>query len=309
MNLENIYKTQLWQDLSKNLAFESKFHEITKSAKWYTDEKNIIYSIEDDKLVVKYQSNVHNRELDCQIMTSAVYEFLFDRDGNLIVSEKKGTLRSNYGSDIFSSNGGALDTTYTCDVYEPDGIELSYQRYYDTYDLNKEQFDVYKDGFFGALNNAYNPNLVYYVNVSAIPKPGIIGENGKYYRDFRSISDLGIVDRISCLCQKDGLLGNYKHELFFNTFLSQQAAYRPELIHVIRESPFALYDDKNQMQFNPIFARLGLNRDNYKIEARKRFLAELKEERVRLEQADINAKYDLMIGKLEEELKSQKGTK
>lgn len=309
MNLEDLYKTQLWQDLNRNLAFENKFHEVLKKAKWYANEKDIVFSVKDDVLIVRYQSRIQNRDLDCQIMSDAVYEFSFDKENKLLVNEKYGTLRSNYGHDIFESDGGVLDTTYTCNVYDPDGIELSYQRYSDTYILNKEQFNVYKEGFFSALDNAYNPNLVYYVNLSVIPKPGIIGENGKYYRDYRSINDLGIVDRISCLCGKDGMLSDLKHELYFNSFLSQQSAYQPELIHVISGYPFASIDDKNKMHFNPIFAKLGLGNDNYKIEARKRFLAELKEERLRLEQRDIDAKYDLMIGRLEEELSNEKGTK
>ena len=114
--------------------------------------KSIISNLEDYtkevdvKITKDYKLNKDSKELT-------------KNKSNLVVNELSGSLRSNYGYDFDTTVGGVLDTSYTCETFDKDGIELAYQSYSDSYEVNEKQFFVYQAGFMKAIESAYNPNL------------------------------------------------------------------------------------------------------------------------------------------------------
>lgn len=299
--MEEIYETEVWKNLDKNVLFRSKFEEILKKCMYYAEKNNVGISIKGNKLIITYYSRLMNRETDCQFIRNAKYEFSLDFDNNLIINEMIGSLRSNFGYDFVSSNGGELSTFYSCEVYDEDGIELSYQGYSDTYDINEPQFNAYKNGFLPAIETAYNPNLASFANVTGVYlHANIIGESGKFTRQIRSKNDLGVVINTSCQFDRTGKVINPKEEYYFNTFMSHQSLLNPGRISIARNFPFATLGDDHVMHFSKIYSDLTM--DNYKEKANAKFLNELlkeKDENGRHIPKEISDTYDLIIEKLE----------
>lgn len=302
--MEEIYESEVWKNLEKNELFRNKFEETLSKCMFYTDSNSINMKIVDRKLVLSYHSRVINRDNNCQLVRDTKYEFFLDKEDNLIVNEMSGIMRSDYGYDFDNAKGGILDTSYVCDVYDKDGVELSYQSYSDTYDINESQFRAYKNGFLPVIESAYNPNLVSLVNSSsASVRASIMGGSAKLIRQVRSKDNLGIVVNTSCEYDKKGMVVNPKEEFYFNTFLSKRPTLNPSRISFTRNFPFATVDENKVMHFNEIYMNSGLTPKNYVEVANDRFLKELIEERElngRHAPKDVIEKYDLMIKKLEE---------
>ena len=313
MNIEELYETDLWQRLTKNTIFFDKFNEVINRCNYYAREADIKLNINDNKIIVSYNIPIRERELNCQTNSEVYFEFFLDEEDNLIINEKSGTMRSNYGYDFANSEGGVLDTHYSCSAFDPEGIELAYQGYNDTIKLDKDSFDTFKEGYFSAINDAFNPNLDRYANkVGVYPKANVIGSNSRFIRQIRSKDNLGIVICSNCQFDNTGKVINSKEEYFFNTFLSQQSAMRPEMISHVREYPFAYIDDEFKMRFTNTYRESGLNRDNYEEVAKERFLRELLEDQQTLGRhapKEVQDKYNLMINRLQRSVRNEKGMK
>lgn len=299
--MEEIYETETWKNLNKNVLFKSKYEEIIKRCMYYAEKDNISVVVKDNKLVITYYSRLMNRETDCQFVRNAKYEFFLNHDNNLIVNEMVGSLRSDFGYDFVNSNGGELSTYYSCEVYDEDGIELAYQGYSDSYDVNAPQFDAYKNGFLPAIESAYNPNLVSFANATGpFLHANIPGDSGRFVRQIRSKNDLGVVVNMSCEFDRKGQVINPKEEYYFNTFITHQATLNPGRISITRHFPFATVGEDHVMHFSNLYQ--GLTVDNYKEKANMKFLDELvkeKDENGRHIPREISDTYDLMIEKLE----------
>ena len=310
--MNDIRNTEIWQKLVQNPAFANIFDKIY--GRYYQDTGfyNLNYSIEDNKLILHYKSNVRNREYNCQSFSEGLYEFFLDEENNLVINELSGTLSSNYGYTLNDTDGGVLDTSYSTEVYDKDGIELAFQSYHDEHNLDKESFNTFKDGFMGAIKRAFNPNLERYANSTGVyPVASVVGVNAKFYRNIRSKDNLGIVCSSSCGFNEKGGVQDTKEEYYFNTFLNKQSTYTPEKIHVIRFHPFASIDENNHMHFDETFTSVGLTDKNYEQVAKERFLKELvaeKKNQERYSPRETLDKYDLMIEKMENELKSNERT-
>ena len=301
--MEEIYDTEIWKNLEKNTFFSSKYNEIMKQCLFYADDRETKIYVSDNKLIITYRSKVINREDNCQFIKESKHEFFIDKNDNLIVNELSGRLRSNYGYDLINSDGGVLDTYYSCQAYDTDGIELAYQSYSDTYNVNKTDFEVYLKGFLPVIEGTCNPNLVTYANTTGLYlHPVIIGNNSRFVRQIRSKDDLGIVVSSKCSFDENGKVDNSKEEYYFNTFISNDSTSYPERISFTRDYPFATLDENHVMQFSDLYTNVGLTSNNYQDVANERFLKELlseKEEKGRHAPKEIIDKYDMMIKKLE----------
>ena len=307
MSIEEVYESELWQELIKNRAFNTKFFEVYRRAQYYVEEKDLTLEIKDGKLMLSYITPILEHEYDCQCTSAMRYEFSVNDDGNLLLDEKFGTIRSDFGYDFMDSKGGMVDTQYSCSLYDPDGIELASQSYVDSYALKHYELESCKNDFPTKIETAYNPNLIYFNDYKDLfPKPGVIGETAQYIRRTRSKNELGIVDSVRCAYNKDATLRNFKHELFFNTFLTHQVTFQPELISVVEEDPFAIVDEKGNMHITRRHAAYGLTNDNYQEKATIRFLNELIRDREQLSKEEIEARYDLMISRLEAAIKTKR---
>lgn len=299
MSIEEIYESELFKELLKNRAFSSKFYEVMRRATYYVKEENLNINIVKDKLIVSYSTPIQERELNCQCLSEVRYEFSVNSNGNLYLDEKFGTIRSNYGYDFLESKGGMVDTEYSCSMYEPDGVELAFQSYSDSYTIKPYAFETVKKEFATMINTAYNPNLVYFNEYDEFyPKPGIIGDLPRYIRRTRSKYGLGIVDSIECIYNNEATLSDFRHELYYNTFIEHQGTFYPESISVIVGDPFAVIDQNGITHINRRHLAQGLTNENYREKANERFIKELQNDRSHLKTEDIEARYDLMICKL-----------
>lgn len=309
--MEKIEKTAIWKKLMANPQFEERYNNILKRAREsVNNESDINIEASLDKLTVQYTEPIKNRELDCQYQTYKYFEFYFDSDDNMIVNKASGTIRSQYGYGFNRSNGGVITTEYSCNVFDADGIELAKQHYADEYELNREEFDIQKDGISGAVHGVYNPHLEETANLTGIyNKPTVIGVNAQFFRQIRSKNDLGIVNKQSC--QFDSKIGgaiNQKEELFFNTFVCKQNTYTPELIHTIYGHPFGVFDKSDgHLDIDQSFEEYGVTTNNYKEVAKVRFLKELQAIKAQHLDQKTASKYDMLISKIEAET-MDKGT-
>lgn len=301
--MEELYETEVWKNLEKNAKFGSVIEDIDAKCLYYADKDHINKVIKDDKLIITYRSKLMNRDLNCQYIRYTKYEVFLDEDSNLIVNEMNGTLRSNYGYDFENTSGGVLDTNYSCEVYDEDGIELAYQAYSDSYDINKPQFSAYKNGLLKVIESAYNPDLASYANsTGSFLCASVLGNSPRFVRQIRSKDNLGIVVNVSCQFDKEGKVVNPKEEYYFNTFLSSKTMVDPEKISFTRSFPFATVDKDNVMHFNKVYTNSGLTQKNYKDVGKARFLRELIEGKEHINKhvpKDVIKKYDLMIQKLD----------
>ncbi len=300
MNIEEVYKSRLWQDLMKNNAFNSKFFEVMRRAKYYVREEDLKLNIEDDKLIISYSTPIQELQED-ECISDMRYEFSIDKDGNLILDEKFGTITTN--NDESYLIGGTVDTQYTCSLYDADGIEMSNQTYSDCYNIKSYEIKYIKDHFSQYMQTAYNPSLIYYVNSlkEYAPKPGILGDVPKYIRREREKDTLGLVNSVECEFLPNADFSYKKHLLYFNTFSTHQLTFQPEAICVESGDPFAIVDEKGNVTLNRRHAiKYRLNLDNYKQRANDIFLDELKQDREQLSIDDIEARYDFIIGILED---------
>ena len=298
--MDEIYETEVWKKLEKHALFKSKFDEIMAKCAYFVNKKDINVEIAGNKLVISYHSDVRNRELNCQFVRDTKYELYIDQNNGLIVNEYSGSLRSNYGYDFDNTVGGVLDTHYSYEGYDEDGIELLYQAYRDSIDVNKEKFDSYKNGFLNAVLDDYNPNLdspnnnMYLCALS-------IGNDAMYTRQKRTKNNLGIVVNSACRFDKLGKVIEPKEEYYFNTFITGNKALNPFKISFTRNYPFATVDDKKAMHFNELYTNSGLTSLNYREVADERFLKELVEERElngKHVSKDVIDKYDVIIDRL-----------
>lgn len=303
MEMEEVYASNAWKKLNKYEEFSVKFNEILKRCREKANE-DIKIDVEDERIIVSYKTPISDREFNCQQKVEARYEFYISND-NLIIDEKLGKLRTNYGYDFENNNGGIIETYYSHTSYDYDGVELTYQAYSDSYAINKRTFDEFKDRYFATISRSFNPYLDNYVNSKDLPKPEMIGNNGRYVRRIRSLDNLGIVESVNCQYDRRGTIENIKEEYFFNTFLTRSRV-NPERISIINGYPFATVDDKRQITFSKVFTDLGLNKNNYKEVARDRFIRELKDEE---KKASDTSKYDMMINKLENKSKYKERTR
>ena len=310
--MEEIYNTVIWKDLEKNAFFCSKYNEIINQSLFYANDRETKIYVNDNKLIIAFRSKVINRENNCQFIKEAKYELFLDKNDNLIINELSGTLRSNYGYDLKNSDGGVLDTHYSCEVYDQDGVELAYQTYSDTYNINQNDFGIYCEGFLPVIEGTCNPNLVSYANSSGIfLHPIIVGDNARFTRQIRSKDNLGIVILSKCGFDKLGKVDSPKEEYYFNTFISNNVSTHPECISITRGYPFDTIDENHAMKFNELYTNSGLTPNNYQDVANDRFLKELqagKNEEGRHVPKEILDKYDLMIEKLENRNKTLKRT-
>ena len=321
MNIEELYETELWNKLNKNNAFYSKFNEVIKRCRYYVREEDVKLNIKDEKLVVSYKQPLRERENNCQCTSEVYFEFFLD-DDNLIINKISGEMRSNLGYDFSNSSGGVLDTSYSCEVYDPDGIELAYQGYMDSINLESDTFNVFKEGFSGALNSAFNPNLDQFANVTGVyPKSTVLGTNPWFVREIRSKDNLGIVEFSKCQFDETGKVINQQEKYFINTFYAEQSAMHPETICYMRDYPLAIIDENHQLHFNEIYKNISVGEDedhglrltseNYKEVVKYRFLKELQDEKERIGRhapKDVIDKYDLMIERLEQSMKKEERT-
>ncbi len=311
MRVEELYETALWQQLSKNGAFLNKFNEVINRCNYYVRSDDIKISIKDGRLVASYITPIRERELNCEEKSEVYFDFYIDEEENLVINEKSGTLRSNYGFDFINTVGGVLDTHYSCNVFDPDGIELAYQGYNDTISVDKKTFDVFKDGFSGAIDTPFNPKLDRYANsMGAYLKADVIGSNPRYFRQIRSKDNLGIVICNVCQFDQTGKVINPSETYYFNSFMSEQSAMRPEMINYSRSYPMAVIDEKG-MHFSSTYTDSGLTQENYKEVAKTRFLKELQEEQQMLGRhvpKEVEDKYDLMIDRMQKSIDKGKGT-
>ncbi len=299
MNIDDILETELFKKLSENNAFVTKFYEVTKRIEHFSGE-NAIFSIDNDILSVGYTMPIHERETNCEDKSEATYEFCL-LNGNLIVNEKFGTIRSNYGYTFKDKRGGIIDTTYTCSLYDQDGIELVSQRYVDSYDIKPYDLEDAVDNLRVRINEEYNPSLLYYSTITdQAPAPAKFGDDRTYTRLMREKDSLGLVESIELVYNNDSTPQQIKHELYFNTFLSHSLSSQPESISIIPGYPIGYVEKDDTKVFYPtITKRYGITEDNYKKLANERFLNELKADRCQLSLVDIEKKYDMMIGILE----------
>ena len=298
--MKEIYNTDIWKELEKNDCFSSKYNEIIRQFMFYNDEDKLNLFIDDNKLIITFRSKVFNRDNNCQYIRETKYEMFLDKNSNLVINELTGVLRSKYGYDINNSTGGVLDTHYSCEVYDPNGVELAFQAYSDTYEVNEKDFGIYKIGFLPVVLGSANPNLVLFSNsLGTFLHPSIIGDNPRYIRKIRSKNDLGIVISSKCIFDKLGNILDSKEEYYFNTFISNQSLIHPERISYISEYPFATVDENNAMQFSELYTNSGLTENNYKEVANERFLKELQTEKELNTSEEILNKYDIMIKMLE----------
>ena len=306
MSINEVYESELWEKLLNNRAFSSKFFEAVKVAQYYVGEDGIGFEIKDDTLIVSYCSPVLEREYNCQCTNARKYEMSIDKDGNLVVNEIFGTIHSNYGYNFLETEGGILETQYSCGLYDPDGVQLSYLGYTDTYTLEAYKFKKCKKEFPGNLEIDYTPSLVYYNDYTEyVPRPGERGSLSKYIRRTRLKDELAIVDNIECTYNDDGT-AVAKHELYLNTFLNHKDTLQPESINIVEGDPFAVVDNYGNIHINTRYLAQGYTIENYKEKAKEKFLNELKSDKEHLLMEDVEAKYDLMISRLEGELKTQK---
>ena len=301
--MEEVYETEVWKNLEKNKLFKNIFEDTLNKCLFYTDRDSINIRVVNKKLVLSYHSRVINRDNNCQLVRDTKYEFFQDKENNLIVNEMSGIMRSKFGYDFDNTKGGVLDTSYICDVYDQDGVELSYQSYSDSYNINESQFKAYRNGFLPAIESAYNPNLVSLVNsFKTNVRANIMGDSARLVRYVRSKDNLGIVVSSSLEYDKTGNVINSNEEFYFNTFFSKKPALNPSRISFTRHFPFATVDENNVMHFSEIYMNSGLTQKNYIDVANDRFLKELIEEKElngKHAPKDVIERYDLMIKKLE----------
>ena len=208
--MREIYETELWKNLAKNEVFLVKFDAVIKSCSYYK-KGNVQVRIDGNKLVIDFRSGIMNHENDCQYRDESKYEFFLDDNGNLIVNEMSGTLRTDYGSDFSNAKKGILNTTYTCMAYDESGIELSEQLYMDSYHITNSQghpkLSIYSNGFMATVEKYYNPNLeLHATEVGSFIHPKIIGNDAKFSRVSRSKDNLGLVTKSSCEFRIVGLI-------------------------------------------------------------------------------------------------------
>ena len=299
--MEEVYNSEIWKQLSKNNKFNGKFDEIFKKCRFYAGNNDVNIKIQNNRLILSYKTPIEERELNCEKITQAQYEIFIDNKNNLVINEKSGTMRSNYGYNFEISDGGVIDIHYSCEVYDQFGIELAYQGFNDSYTLTKETFDKFKIDFLSFLDEIFKNDLNESFDCEEYPKPNIFGENPSFSRQVRRKDNLGIVIRSNCHYDQNGIIKDSKEEYFFNTFLSKKTTVRPEMISVIREYPFAIVDQDHNIHFNQIYTKTGITSKNYQEVARERFLKELifeKERNSKYASQDVLDKYDLMIEKL-----------
>ena len=270
--IDEIKQSAIWQKLRVNPKFEEEFEKCIRNCLYNVSDADLVFDISDDKLIVYYNSRIKNRDLDCQFKIFDKTEFYLDEEG-LIVNKLNGRLESNYGYDFVSTDGGVVNTNYMCQLFDNDGIELDYQGYSDKYHLTNEEFKVFQNDIKSVIEEAYNPNLASYANVTNVyPRSSIIGRNANYIRQIRSKDNLGIVEVSKCSLTPDARIKNRKEEYYFNTFFNSISKRSPELIHIINGYPFAVVDDNNKMNINHEYIKLGLTDNNYSDVARDRFL-------------------------------------
>ena len=311
--MKELQETGFWKKLDKNKLFSAKVDDILRRSSYYAKKENTGIRVMGNSLIISYRSDLIERDNNCQFIDETMYEIFLDDEENLVINKTSGVLRSNYGYNFNDTEGGILDTYYSCEVYDMDGIELSFQSYSDTYNLDKRMFDGMKDGYMGALKNVYNPNLVSFANkTGALLHAKSIGESPRFTRQIRSKKDLGIVIASTCQFEKDGKVINPREEYYFNTFLSQQSTLNPTRMSVSRGFPFATIDANKVMKFSEIYINAGLTPKNYKDVANARFLSELEEEKTKNGKhvpKDVVEKYDLMIEKLKSNYKKDVRTR
>ena len=294
--IDELKKTELWQELSTNKKFMEEFDKYLKDSMYNVDISDLVYEIGDNRLVACYNSNVKNRDLDCQYKVFDKIEFYLDEEGNIIINKLSGKLESNYGYDFLTTNGGVINTHYSCQVFDENGIELDYQSYRDKYHIDSDEFDALESDLKSVTETQYNPNLASYANVTGVyPRANLIGRGAKYIRQIRSKDNLGIVEMTRCSLTPDSRISDIKEEYYFNTFYTSAAKNNPELIHIINGFPFANIVN-NDIKINDDYVYLGLTPLNYREVAKDRFLKELQESKNDYKMnKDVSAKYDLMI--------------
>ena len=298
--IEEIKQSEVWRKLNTNPKFEEEFEKCTRNCLFSVRFIDLIIEIKDNKLIVHYDSNVKNRDLDCQYKMFDKTEFYLDEENNLVINKLDGKLESNYGYDFATTNGGVLNTYYCCQVYDNDGIEMDYQSYSDKHHLSREEFEDYNLDLSMAIEGAYNPHLSSYANVTGVyPRSNIIGRDVRFLKQIRSEDNLGIVEVTKCSLTPDARLKDIKEEFYFNTFLTAASKHNPELIHIVNGSPFAVVEN-NIVKIDDEYTKLGLTSENYRDVARDRFLKELSESRLGFaHNSEVLPKYDLMIDKIE----------
>ena len=302
--IEKIKKTEIWQELSTNPKFVTKFEDCIRKYLYNNTINDLIFEIHDNKLTILHTSRVINRDLDCQYKSFEETEFYLDSDNSLIVNELTGKLESRYGYDFKNTPGGVINTHYSCQVFNNEGIELNYQSYGDKYHLDTNEFSAFKDDLRTIVEGPYNPKIALLANLTGVyPHPRVIGKSSRYVRQIRSENDLGTIEVSRCSFDKEtGMVQNPREELYFNLFFTSVSRNTPELIHIINGFPFAVITEDKQIKIDNDYIKLGLTEENYKDVSKDRFLRELKSEKNNFKDLDIIAQYDLMIKKVEEEL-------
>lgn len=305
---EDIMQSDIWEKLSKNPKFEWELEKCLKNYSYNSNITDLVFETTDDKLVIICNTRIVNRDLDCQYKLYEKSEIYLDEDNNLIVNSQSGRLESKYGYNFDNTNGGVINTQYSCEVFDADGVELSYQGYSDKYHLDNNEFNAFKKDFPTFVVGAYNPQLSSYANVTGVyPHASVIGRNARYIRKIRSNNNLGIIEVTRCSYSNDARVLDAREEYYFNTFFTSTSKKNPEVIHIMNGFPFAIITPGKQMMFDNDYIKSGLTGENYKEVARTRFLKELQEEKGNIIDDQITLdKYDLMIGRLENEIANKK---
>ena len=303
MKIDEIRDTITWKYLMNHPKFLEVFNEVIKRCSFYMNINDLIINVSDKKMIISYNSNVRERELDCQYKLYNRVELSMDDENNLIINELSGSLESNYGYSFKDTSGGRLNTHYSCQVYDRDGIEVSYQSYGDRYNLDSNAFNIYKEDFSSVIKESYNPKLIDFANKTGVYcHPNIIGRDGRFLRQIRSHDNLGIVEVSKCSFNNNSVV-NPKEEYYFNTFFGSNSSRTPEMMHLITGFPFATIEKDNSLKFKDDYIKLGINPKNFRLVAKERFLKELKEQKDRYQKdSQILDKYELMIKKIENEL-------
>lgn len=313
MSIEEIKQSESWQFLNRNAAFADVFERtIMKNAMF---AKYLKFKVRVDSLIVTLETPILQGAENAKYKEVSICEFTIYDDDSLFVYKKNGTITTAVGEKFDTSDSGVLETKYSSVLYDKDGIVLSYQRYIDEDNLSGVKLSNAKKDLERVIEDAYNPHL----NNSVVDKlkicipPGIIGTKAKYVRRYRENNKLGLVHAIACSYKQDSTLKYINHNLYFCTLSSEDHInFNPEDIIFDKEDLFATVDLEGNKHISSKYAALKINEQNCQEYARERFLNELIKDRDTIsktpDKAAIEAMYDIMIKKLEEEPEKEKGT-
>ena len=147
MNIGEIYESELWQKLMRNNAFNSKFFEVIRRANYYVKEEDLKLNIEGNYLIISYSTPIQELDDSNDCISSMRYEFSIDKDGNLLFDEKFGTLDIESEPSFLDNVGGMINTEYSFSIYDQDSIEISNQKYTDSYVLKTYEVETAKKNF------------------------------------------------------------------------------------------------------------------------------------------------------------------